>query len=275
MPDLVEKFFKEGLTEAEEQSLSESLWASEDMAEKFAGLAREAYQRYGLPEPRLPGSPQTPMSPQNGLGPWLGVFVVITGLAVAYFCGRPYWGYLKKMEVDSGVAGWRDGSASPMKPMFQTLSTSERKGNENALKVQNRPNEVKPKSPTTDQRLRSDSATLPAISAQRVPDEPEQQGKRILASPVSTPINLDQNPSSDYSSLSIIVHQSKPGPLSVRVLDTRGVEVLPLYNGNLGPGHWVFEWNGRLVNGQQAGPGFYLIEVQSGLFVERKGVQIH
>ena len=79
---------------------------------------------------------------------------------------------------------------------------------------------------------------------------------------------------SDYSSLSVIVHQSNPGPLSVRVLDTRGIEITPLYNGNLAAGHWVFEWNGQLADGEHAQPGFYLIEVRVGDFVQRKRVQI-
>lgn len=272
MADLVEKFFKEGLTDVEEQALSEILWGSEDEAEKFAGLAREAYQRYGFPEPNLPGPPQTPGHPRNGIGPWLGVFVVITGLAVAYFYGCPYWEHLKKMEMDSGTTDRRDGSAPPIKPMLQTRPASERKGNGIDSKVQVRSNGMKPESPATDQKPRSDSANSPAVSAGRVPDDTE---RRIPASQGPTPVNLDQSPSSDYSSLSVIVHQVKPGPLSVRVLDTRGIEVLPLYNGNLGPGHWVFEWNGQLADGRHAGPGYYLIEVRSGLFVERKNVQIH
>jgi flagellar hook assembly protein FlgD len=86
---------------------------------------------------------------------------------------------------------------------------------------------------------------------------------------------LDQNPKGDYTSLSIFVNLAKPAPIIVRVLDTRGMELLPMYNGPLGPGHWVFEWDGRLPNGKSAPAGFYVIEVRSGLYSQRKTVQIH
>ncbi|HVZ80702.1 MAG TPA: FlgD immunoglobulin-like domain containing protein [bacterium] len=88
------------------------------------------------------------------------------------------------------------------------------------------------------------------------------------------PINLDQDPKAHYSGVSVQVHLTHPGPLQVKVFDTRGVEVTPLYSGSLGTGHWVFEWDGRLANGELAAPGFYQIEVRVGSFSQRKSIQI-
>lgn len=284
MADLVEKFFKEGLTEPEEQTLSEALWASEETAEAFARMAQEAYSRYGFPEPTPTNPPQPPAAPKGGLGPWLGAFVVMAGLATAYFYGRSHWANLKT-GIFPTIAGPRPASASPARPTFKVIPTlkEERGPGKGILATPSLTHGAVSLRPTP-QRPQTMQANPTAASAQRIPGGAELKMAQTRtpsaslaspANPASTPINLDQNPSSDYSSLSVIVHLAKVGPLVVRVLDTRGVEIVPLYNGNLGPGHWVFEWNGQLANGQHAGPGFYLIEVQSGLFIERKTIQIH
>lgn len=90
----------------------------------------------------------------------------------------------------------------------------------------------------------------------------------------AAPINLAQNPSQNYSGLSVEISLAKPAPLAVRVLDTRGTEMAALYRGNLGPGNWVFQWDGQLSDGRSASAGYYQIEVQSGLFVQTKKIQI-
>lgn len=284
MTDLVEKFFKEGLTEPEEQALSEALWASEETAEAFARMAQEAYSRYGFPEPTPTKTPRPPAGPQGGLGPWLGAFVVMAGLVTAYFYGRSNWANIKIKGMFSKIVEPKLGSASSSKSAIQVASTWEGRVKKGSLESHPSMREASPLNSKASQRPQTEQANSPAVSAHRVPERSELKMAQTHtpstslaspANPASTPINLDQNPSSDYSSLSVIVHLAKEGPLVVRVSDTRGVEIASLYNGKLGPGHWVFEWNGQLANGQHAGPGFYLIEVQSGLFVERKTVQIH
>lgn len=50
MADLVEKYFQQDLTEAEQEALSGSLLSSDETALKFERMAGEAYARYGLPD---------------------------------------------------------------------------------------------------------------------------------------------------------------------------------------------------------------------------------
>jgi len=53
MSDLIEKFFREDLTEAEEKTLSEQLLHSEEAADRFGALSEQKYVSYGLTEPVL------------------------------------------------------------------------------------------------------------------------------------------------------------------------------------------------------------------------------
>lgn len=274
MPDLVEKFFKEGLTDPEEQDLSQALWESEDLAEKFATLARDAYFRYGLPEPRLPHHrpPGT-----GGFNPWLGILGVILGIGGGLFFHRLSHGLMLPAHSSGPASGLKkmEGPGAAMERPHSPLAPTQPVG----------PSQTHP--PGGKPALNGLSTTdLSGLSTSRVPDPSEVEQARKLSAKIeedsagaqanshSSPINLDQNPSADYSSVSAIVHQSRTGPLMVRVLDTRGVEVEPLFNGSLGPGHWVFEWNGKLPNGGQAPAGFYQIEVKTGPYSQRKTVQI-
>jgi hypothetical protein len=297
MPDLVDKFFQEGLTEAEEQVLSENLWASEELAEKFAGIAREAYIRYGFPEPQEPGFEGPSSGPGGGIYPWMGAGLIILGLGLAYWSWNK-WGWELKAFAGNGRAPVyavpsnlvpalnRDGLKPNPRSQPGSFDASKPKiGTSNA---QTEVQAIETKSKSMDQNALSPQY---AMSAQRVPQESEI--KRVNA-PIQSasntngqvlppaqartspqPINLDQNPQTDYSSVSAIVHLSNPTPLVVRVLDTKGLQVRPLFSGTLGPGHWVFEWDGQMANGLKAGIGFYQIEVKAGLFVERKNVEIH
>jgi len=51
MLELVEKFYRQDLTEVEEGTLESLLETSPEAADRFADLADEAYARFGLPEP--------------------------------------------------------------------------------------------------------------------------------------------------------------------------------------------------------------------------------
>jgi flagellar hook assembly protein FlgD len=94
------------------------------------------------------------------------------------------------------------------------------------------------------------------------------------ARPEMTPVNLDLNPPKAYPNLSVEINQTQLGFLTVRVVDPQGVQVTVLYKGNLAPGRWMFEWDGKLADGGPATPGFYQIEVRSGGTVQQKSIQI-
>jgi len=53
MNDLKHDYFKRDLSDAEFEALGQELESSPESAERFAGLAADAYQETGLPEPRL------------------------------------------------------------------------------------------------------------------------------------------------------------------------------------------------------------------------------
>ena len=91
---------------------------------------------------------------------------------------------------------------------------------------------------------------------------------------VSTPINLDVQPHANYSNLAVIVKRVEQGSISVRVLNLEGETTALLYEGMLGPGSWVFDWDGNLTNGQKAQPGYYQIQVISGPVTQKKVIQI-
>ncbi len=299
MPDLVEKFFKEGLTEAEEQALSDDLWASEDTAEKFADAAREAYLRYGFPEPQVP-----PTAPGGGglRGGWrLWSWALWGGLALGaawlwhgptghhlMALGRQWISRVFTAAPHPGLAPETSAFLNSPKPPSSGLaghsSPALPSGGEGPV------TESGAAPPAAGENNPAGPSSAGASPAQRVPSEGEimeekAEGPKGVAggelSPHAPgpsfpqPLNLDQNPGADYSSLSVFVHLTSPSPLAVRVLDTRGVQVFLLYAGSLGPGHWVFDWDGRLANEQPAQPGFYVIEVKSGYYSQRKTVQIH
>jgi len=78
MTDLIEQFFKRDLTEAEENTLAESLRSDDGSAEKFGKSLDEAYTRTGLPDPGGSG-PEGPAGNPTGVGPWIlgGVGIAI------------------------------------------------------------------------------------------------------------------------------------------------------------------------------------------------------
>ena len=89
MPDLIEKFYREDLTEAEEQALGETLSTSEDAAEKFGALAEATYYRFGHPKPEWPGGDSLPRS-KGGWKPWLwmALLAAVGGAALWIFLHR-------------------------------------------------------------------------------------------------------------------------------------------------------------------------------------------
>ena len=87
MNPLIEKYFRGELTDPEESTLEKLLTDSEDTAWEFGQEAAAAYQRYGLPEPDLPGG-ENPDGPSNGMNPltWM-----IPLLGLLFLGGFGWW----------------------------------------------------------------------------------------------------------------------------------------------------------------------------------------
>jgi hypothetical protein len=284
MPDLVEKYFKDDLTEAEQQGLSEFLLGSEEAALKFETLAKEAYLRYGHPEPqpRWDDPPSPPSSIGNHWGPWFWTSIFIVGLAVFHHYFQPGRGIFPLKGSISGAQSREALNPLPDQPkvLFKVEKTSLGRTTQKNVPVS---------TGVDEEKASSSSPEVPSVSGSRVPSDaemPENQPQRTgldqvpawplnsTASAGSTPVNLDLNSSKTYSNLSVVVSQSQLGSISVRITDTSGVEIKRLYLGNLGPGNWAFEWDGKLSNGLAANPGYYQIEVKSGSSTQRKSIQI-
>src|SRR5258708_4394954 len=91
MADLIEKYFKQDLTEAERKALGDELASSEDGAGKFAEKAEEAYRRYGLPEPQWKGPDDFRRRREIRSWYWLLPAFLLLGLA-----GFSIWTYLHR-----------------------------------------------------------------------------------------------------------------------------------------------------------------------------------
>ncbi len=89
MADLIDKFFSEDLTEAEEQALGEALMASDEQALKFGRLAEEAYARYGLPDPGTGSSGAGGLTGGPSLTTWCLLGLVAVGFLLYCIKGDP------------------------------------------------------------------------------------------------------------------------------------------------------------------------------------------
>jgi hypothetical protein len=85
---------------------------------------------------------------------------------------------------------------------------------------------------------------------------------------------LAAGPSQEGQELSVVVNTAQKSLVTVRILDRSGREVRALYTGFVDPGHWAFQWDGLLENGQPANAGDYRIDVQSGATHLSKDIQI-
>src|SRR5271170_2282593 len=97
MFDLVEKYFKEDLTEPEQAALEDSLLNSDEVALKFEAMAKEAYVRYGLPEPQPHWGNSNGPFPSAGMGlqPLLWVLGIGAGLVLGWWRFHPALPFLK------------------------------------------------------------------------------------------------------------------------------------------------------------------------------------
>ena len=98
MDDPVSKYFKEDLTAAEDQAMSERLRTSPEDSLRFEEGLRQAYLRYGLPDPVWPGNPEDgPRLPSPARKkPWVWIWA-----GAALLAGALAWHFLKKAGSDS------------------------------------------------------------------------------------------------------------------------------------------------------------------------------
>ena len=253
MDDLIEQFFKRDLTEAEEGALSGRLASSVEDALLFGRQAEKAYLASGLPEPVWKGDPNSWPLPPLGWKPMMGFWVLLLALGVGIG-----WMAQEKIAEEEPLGAPKAYTQSSASKNLKAIPPGV------SLKKTRHPSVAKPFAPTLPGSL--SGTPMASLSAKKAGSKP------IL--PVSTPIDLGAHPHQTYSNLSVVINRSTPGPITVRVLSPDGTEVVLLYQGLLQAGSWVFEWDGRLVDGQTAGPGTYQIEVRSGSIAQKKAIQI-
>jgi hypothetical protein len=255
MDDLVSKFFKEDLTQAEDQALQDLLLNSDEAAIRFDEQAQARYQRYGLPDPQWPeGGSAGPGS--RGLGPhdihlaflrWLhwGLLSLVWVLAAA-IVGVVGW------TVWRGIAPADSVSVSTMTPAVSPMAGSASSGP--APGVGTAPPEVHASIPAVG--LAASAAGSPWV-------------------PLLTPIDASENPGRTFSDLAVTVHKAAAGAVTVQVFTLEGAPIALLYQGSLPAGTWVFDWNGKTQSAQSASPGYYEIRLESQSGVQKKIIQIH
>ncbi len=243
--DLIVKFFREDLTEAEEAALSERLLSSTEDALRFGQHAEAAYHYYGLPEPGEPGK-----GPAGGTGPWkkrlLVAFLGIAGLAA--------W-------------AWRHWSTVELHGKVLEPSRTEPRASVSTL-------------PAEDPDARADGLLKIPRTPPAPPAPAAERGERVVPTLPTTPpggipaapVNLQTRPHDPHSNLEVVVKRHAPGPVTVCVLRPDGAPAVLLYEGLLAAGIWAFDWNGRLADGSLPAPGTYQIQVESGGVTLRKSV---
>ncbi len=254
--DLIVKFFREDLTEAEEAALGERLSSSVEDALRFGQHAEASYRHYGLPEPAWPGGGLPPgFLPGAGwkLGVWMGL-ALLSGLGA--------WGLWKhwapvKTACSALLQGWGQDSQAP--PTEAPASIQPK-----VLKHEAPPGIL----PGPTGQGETAPETSPAKDFAPAASSPPE------ASPMLTPVHLSALTRHPHTNLEVVVKRDKPGDVTVRVVGPDGALAVMLYQGTLQPGRWAFDWNGRLAEGGAPRPGTYQIQVLSGGVTLRKNIGV-
>ena len=249
--DLIVKFFREDLTEAEEEALSQRLSSSVEDALRLGQHAEASYRHYGLPEPKWTGGPPPGFYPKSGFkfGLWLPV-VLLAGLAA--WVGWRYW-----LDKENKLS-------APVPAPSASLALSHPSGKKAGHSAARRSQEVIP-GRLEDKSIQDPKALVAATASSGVLNNMR---------PALTPVNAAGQPHHPYSNLEVVVKRTKAGEVTVRVLQPDGSQAVMLYQGSLQPGSWIFDWNGRLADGGAPPSGTYQIQVVSGPVTMNKAVVI-
>jgi hypothetical protein len=234
MADLVSKYFKKDLTEAEDQALSERLLASPKDSLRMAQMAEKAYRRFGFPEPQAPALARRPSRwfPKLFGGVWFLPLVASAAIGTVAVAVHHRWPHAFKnlFAPPAPVIAPAIPTPLPVVSAFPTLS--------------------------------------PEKSLTSLPTGPQ------TLDPALVPLDMALEPHRPHSDLAVIVRRHEPGEVTVKVLNMDGTEELVLFNGPLQKGKWIFDWDGRLWDGTPIAPGSYQILVESGPVVQRKKIII-
>ncbi len=252
MKELIEKYFRGEMTEAEEEALGAQLLNSDETARQFGNRAEAAYKGFGLPEPKWLGRGPVP-APFAGpkLGPWIGPFflVLIFGALLWYFLRPGATGNIPvvavKVETREAEVLVPVHSSTPREPV-ETM----------AKKV----SRALPPPIVT---------TLPAGLSR------ESTASSAKSEDPGAPPSIGEGQKEAFPELQVILNLKAPGTVRVRVLDASKVEVRRLFEGQMQPGRWSFEWDGFMENGSAAQPGQYHIEVESEGVTKDRTLLIH
>jgi len=254
LADLVSKYFLEDLNEAEDQALSEVLQNSPEDSLRFEDGLREAYLRYGLPDPQWPGNPNDYPSPQGGIR-WKMWFWMMLAAFLAVASGRYLFTKGRnslRPPAKTPVSHRRPSGVSQPKP--HAAYPSGHPAHASALDGE------KPQP--------SFESAQPALSTGPIP--PSSVSNAVKAQGALAPAN----PTKVHKGLEVTVRQAAPGQVTVRVLQADGTQAAFLYQGVLPAGNWVFDWDGKLSGETPAQPGSYRIQVTSGNITREKIVFI-
>lgn len=256
--DLIIKFFREDLSESEESALSDRLSSSIEDALRFGQHAEASYRHYGLPEPKWRGGPPPGFYPKSGpkFGLWLPV-VLLAGLST--------WGAWKYRQGNEG----KPSSSVPVASApALTLST----GMKYKHNVSHPEKEVVPAPLTPEAAQPAGETSLKSGSKITINNSSPLPTRAVL--PAFTPMNAAIQAHHPHPNLEVLVKQAKPGAVTVRVLEPNGSQAVMLYQGMLKPGSWIFDWNGRLADGEAPPVGTYQIQIVSGPVTLSKNVVI-
>ena len=260
MDDLISKYFRADLTEAEEKTVADVLLSSPEEALRLRDLAEARYRSYGLPDPTRMGGPP-PAGPSAGknipAGPWM-MSVVLLGFLGGMAGLGTYMVRSRGTLPPSGVTLTGEGpSQKGTDPSGQATGAGQSNG---ALPPLSTGDPDSTDAPSAPPKVPSQAKSFPP------PGSASAHGW--------TPQLASSLAPGDYSNLGVLVQQAIEGPVSVLVLDGAGRRKMVIFQGNLKPGEWVFNWDGHYPDGRLLEEGFYEVEVASGSVTQKRRISI-
>jgi hypothetical protein len=240
MNDLIGKYFRSDLSDAEEQALSDLLKTSDEAALKFGEMAEGKYASYGLPEPDLADLAKT--APY-----WKGLLAPAAVLMLAGV-GAWFWCHSSKCSTEPR------STVAVVAPAPQA--------------------EVPVIRPPKVQRMAASASAKASVREQVAAPESPKTDAPLAAPPALEPPPETSVDKQTANNLKVVVSRPTAGSVTVQVVGPDGVVVRHMFEGALAAGRWSFDWDGRLQDGVAAQPGRYKIEVLSDVAVQTREVLI-